>query len=321
MSSSGKKNKKNILVTAAGGGAGINALRLLRPYEFSFNAYGTDSDPLASGQLFAKDFRPMAKFSNREQYQKDLFSMIDDWEIDHVIPTLQEELPYIEEILKGADVEVLISDKETVEVCYDKVKFYKWMDNNFSEYMTWWTTINEHSGIDAGVRFFLKPAQGRGGSGCKVVSDFDVTLRMFTANPKKFIIMSILPGQEYTVDCFIRKDGTPAYIVPRKRLQTSDGVSLKGQTVKDKRVTKATKKIIDKLDFRGPICIQWKEDDKGDLKILEINPRLSGGHMITAASGASAIDCFVLEILGLQPHKMRWKQKIVLGYRDFKVLK
>jgi len=309
---------KNVLVTAVGGGAGINALRLLSKYNCVINLYATDSDPLASGQLFANDFKIMSMFVNRKQYEIDLKNLVKEWKIDIVIPTLQEELCDIEEILKD-ECEVLISDKKTVELCCDKRKFYSWADIEFPELVAKWTTVDKFVDKKSYEQFFMKPAFGRGSSGCKLISEYGVAKGLW-ANPERIILMDILVGKEYTVDCYISRSGRVEFIVPRERIQTSDGVSLKGRTIKDKKLIDYSREIISKLDFKGPICIQYKEDAHGNPKLLEINPRLSGGHLITVASGANAMECFAQEYFGFDYVSTTWEEKIVIGYTVYETM-
>jgi carbamoyl-phosphate synthase large subunit len=41
------------------------------------------------------------------------------------------------------------------------------------------------------------------------------------------------------------------------------------------------------LGIRGPSCIQLKESNNGELKIIEINPRFGGGTIFTTLAGAN----------------------------------
>jgi len=315
------RNVKNVLVTAAGGGAGINALRLLVKYD-QLRLFATDIDPHSSGQIFANEFRTMASFASRNQYEKDLLKMIDEWSIDYIIPTLQEELEDINNITKNTKAQVILSDFETVSLCCNKIDFYRWVRENLPEFSVGFHILGDSYLWDVDDIFlFLKPIKGRGSTGCRRIAKYEIPKYCNAFwNYRDYLVMEDLPGKEYTVDCYVSKGGYVPYIVPRERIQTMDGVSLKGRTLRDNRIIDATQKIIDKLKFRGPICIQWKEDKEGNLKILEINPRLSGGHMITVASGANAMECFYDEYINGNVPFSHWYETTVLGYLDYKVI-
>jgi carbamoyl-phosphate synthase large subunit len=47
------------------------------------------------------------------------------------------------------------------------------------------------------------------------------------------------------------------------------------------------KKTAETLGIKGPCCIQLKESENGELKIIEINPRFGGGTIFTTLAGAN----------------------------------
>ena len=64
------------------------------------------------------------------------------------------------------------------------------------------------------------------------------------------------------------------------------------------------------LKFIGPINIQFKLDSQGIPKLVEINPRLSGGFPITAASGINTLELLYKLIKGerINPDSLVWKE-------------
>jgi carbamoylphosphate synthase large subunit len=315
---------KNILVTAAGGGAGINALKLLSKYN-NLSLYATDIDKLASGQVFAKEFKTMSPFLLQKEYKKELRNLVEEWKINYIIPTLQEELEDIEDIVSDMKVKLLLSSKETIKICCNKREFYLWIQKHFPEFLINWTTLDNLEALgnfkDSDT-IFVKPTKGRGSSNCYLLDN--KTIKTFINNAKnlkEWVAMEYMPGSEWTVDCYIKKDGEIAFTVPRKRLRILDGVSLKGTTINNKKIIENTKKIINKLNFKGPICVQWIEDVDGTPKIMEINPRFSGGGLITVAAGADAMECFYKEIYNIPFKKVAWKEITALGYLDYRILK
>src|SRR5207249_3863831 len=69
------------------------------------------------------------------------------------------------------------------------------------------------------------------------------------------------------------------------RLVIRAGVSDKGVTRKHAEVIAFTKEIVEKLQITGPANIQCKWDG-GDVSLIEINARFSGGIPLTVAAGA-----------------------------------
>lgn len=311
--------KIKILVTAAGGPSGVNALRLLAPFD-DIELYATDIVDLAAGRFFAKDFATMARFKDREAFATSLKELITRWDIDVVFPTLAEELAEIEAILKDTNVKVVVSSEATVKLCDDKRALYAWATDRLPETMVKWQTLDKPLGWDA-PQYFLKPAHGRGASGCRIATSDELALiRQTSSDPSEWIVMDMLPGTEWTVDAYITKEGDVPLLVPRERLETASGISLKGKTVKHPEVMRLSLDLLKQMPCWGPVCIQWKADASGAIKLVEVNPRLAGGARITAASGANLMECLAKELRGETVTPVSWEEKIVVGYFDYKAL-
>jgi carbamoyl-phosphate synthase large subunit len=68
--------------------------------------------------------------------------------------------------------------------------------------------------------------------------------------------------------------------------------------------------ICNTLKFIGPINIQFKLDSQGIPKLVEINPRLSGGFPLTVASGVNSLEILYKLIKGEQinPKELEWNE-------------
>ena len=308
--------KPHVLVTAAGGPAGVNALRLLKQHP-ELRLFGVDINPDSIGKDIADEFAVVAPFSDFPRYKEELRKIVTDWKIDFVIPTLADELHEVAEVLAGLPVRVLVSPTPTALICSDKRLLYTWMQEHLPEYLTRWQTLDRPLVWDAPA-YFVKPAVGRGARGCTRVTKED--LPAFIAeleHPEEWVVMDLLPGKEWTVDAYISAAGEPVFIVPRVRLEVVSGISRRGQTERNTQVIAQTYAIVSNLKFVGPLCVQWKEDPKGDIKLVEINARLSGGLMITVAAGADPMQVFVDEVFDRPLISPEWKEGEFTGFTDF----
>lgn len=306
----------NVLVTAAGGPAGVNALRLLRAHP-ELRLFGVDIDPESLGREIAHEFAVVAPFVERERYREDLRRMVTEWKIHVVIPTLADELHEIEEALSGLPVRVLVSPRQTALICSDKRLLYSWMEEELPEFLARWQTLDRPIAWDA-PEYFVKPAVGRGARGCRLVKKEDLPALVAELEyPEEWIVMDVLPGKEWTVDAYVASDRTPVFIVPRERLEVVAGISRRGRTERNASVIAQTYAVLDQMHFVGPVCVQWKEDGKGGLKLVEINARLSGGLMITVAAGADPMKVFVDELLDRPLVPPEWKEGEFTGFTDF----
>ena len=97
-------------------------------------------------------------------------------------------------------------------------------------------------------------------------------------------------------------ESNPIAIVPRKRLQIKAGISSKGQVIKHKKIEDLCKNLCLYLGLKGPVCIQLKDDFKGNPKFIEVNPRLGGGTYFATLAGVNFLDLIL---------KIKNKQKVI----------
>jgi carbamoyl-phosphate synthase large subunit len=320
------ENKKNILVTGVGGPAGINAAKLLKEFEKDFFVFGCDINKYSAGQFFVNKFEICERVTDEEKYLKWMKEYIIKNNIDILLPTVAEELVLMEKLKKILDVErkeinIIVSKHFALELCDQKDKLYNWMDKNFPNYMGKWQKIaaNKTIGFES-ENYFIKPVKGRGSRGCRLVSKNELDF-IKTNLSEEIVAMEVLPGREWTVDAYVNTDGSFAYIVPRLRLGLSGGISSVGKTDRNETVIKQTREVLEKLGCRGPVFIQWKEDVNNLPKMVEVNPRMSGGLTITALSGANPIKCLKSEILdNVNCTNVKWKEVVVTRYFEEKIV-
>jgi carbamoyl-phosphate synthase large subunit len=142
---------------------------------------------------------------------------------------------------------------------------------------------------------FMKPRVSRGSRGISLFSNYkEIPTELIEIGN---IFCEYLPGHEFTTDVLCDLRGVPTLIVPRKRLNVRRGTSLRGETQRRSDIQENVKNICSSLGFIGPVNIQFKEDSCGRMKLVEVNPRFSGGLYITAQAGANAAEilCRMLE--------------------------
>lgn len=313
---------KNILVTGVGGPAGINAARLFKKEE-NVQIIGCDIDENSTGKFFVDTFLISPRASESDAYEKWMRETVKKYEIDILIPTVHDELPILRTFCDDLPCEVIISESNVIALGDDKKLTYEWAEKNLpqniirnvllSEWTEGWSSDNEQ---------FIKPRKGRGARGCKVVTkDELVWLKAHTKDTDSYIVMENMPGTEWTVDAYVGRDGTHVYTVARERMGLAGGISIKGRTVKNEAVLNVTKMMLDALQCRGPVCIQWKEDSEGTPRLIEINPRLSGGLLISVHAGVNPISNILREHKGEKLERQMWNEVTVLGYYEYTLRK
>ena len=118
-----------------------------------------------------------------------------------------------------------------------------------------------------------KPRNGRGSVGIAInnpPSDMD-----------GFISQERIEGIEYTVDILCAEQGTPEIIVPRIRSSVVNGKSVTSRIDLNKSIIDTAKLLTNAVKFSGPINAQMFLTETGDVKMIEVNPRIASGMALS----------------------------------------
>jgi len=304
----------NILISCAGGPAAIGAIKSLRKTNFKGNIVTIDCDPLAVGG-YLSDKNYIVPLSTSKNYWDKVLNIIKKEKITLILPTGDSDIKHFSKNyhqLKQLGVSVFMSDYDSIIKCQDKKLFFDYCSSNFP------LPFTSNNYKDLKFPMFAKPEYGSGSRGVKIcykVSDIKTLDKEESVHrSSNYLFQEYLPGQEYTVDVLCDLNSNPIVIVPRKRLQIKAGISSKGQVIKHKLIEKLCKDLCIYLGLKGPICIQLKEDSKGNPKFIEVNPRLGGGTYFSTLAGVNFLD-LILKIKNNQEYKIpKLKEITVLRY-------
>ena len=284
----------NILILAAGGPAAHGAIKSLRDIDFNGKIVSIDSNELSAG-FYLSDKYYVVSEAFHDTYIKELLNIVDKENINLILPTSSNDIVSISkklDLFKSRGVTVFMSGYESIQVCSDKLKFYDKCKDNFPLPKT---SIDYTEIV---FPLFAKPRRHSAGSKGVFVCKDQTTIKCLESDKYEYIYQEHLPGQEYTIDVLSDMNSNPLVVIPRKRLQTKAGISFKGEIVKDEFIEKACFDICKFLNLKGPICLQMKEDKNGELKFIEINPRLGGGSYFTTLAGVNFIEVILNLISG-----------------------
>ena len=289
------KRSLRVLITGVGSTTAICVIKgLKKQQEYDVYIVGTDTNEKTSiaGSNFCDSFYKVPPANHANSYLSAIQDIIRMESVDLLIPIINSELETIAR--KREPIEkltyLLLSSYETVMICNDKFKTFKFLEENGLPTVKTVKVDNienlKNNFLKSGITFPLiaKPQKGFGSVDVyEIFSEEELSLVKRIKNP---IIQEKARGQEYTIDVFC--DGEKMIIaVPRKRIETKSGISYKGQTEKDERLIEYAKIVSEKLHIKGPANIQcFKEGD--DIRFTEINPRFSGGLSLTIESGANS---------------------------------
>ena len=98
--------------------------------------------------------------------------------------------------------------------------------------------------------------------------------------------MEYLPGEEFSIDC-LAAHGRALYVIPRVRNRVALGSSTIGTVVRSEEATDCARRLLSGLRLHGNVNVQLRRAADGRLKLIELNPRLSGTVVLCAAAGVN----------------------------------
>lgn len=135
---------------------------------------------------------------------------------------------------------------------------------------------------------FVKPDRGQGSKGAAVVDRMSELESRLDADPE-LLMLELLPGDEYTVDCFTDRHGALLYSGGRQRQRVSNGISVRSAFVDDPQFDELAEQINESLRFRGAWFFQLKRNGQGDLVLLEVAPRVAGTMGLSRCRGVNLV--------------------------------
>ncbi len=276
-------DKFNVLIPGAGGPAGINTIKSLRLVSFKGKIISTDSNYLSAGFFLSDLYYVIPRYDN-EFFIDNLLRIIKEQNIKVLMPSSGFDIYGYSDnynLITDYGAIPIVSRREVLEICRDKLLSYQFLSNKFPFAFT--TEYPEK--IDT-FPIIAKPRFGKGSNNIIVIEnklDLEFVMRKF----ENMIFQEYLPGTEYTVDVLSDLTEKPIMAIPRIRIDTKAGISVKGKIVRNSMIENLCKNTAATLGIRGPSCIQLKESNNGELKIIEINPRFGGGTIFTTLAGAN----------------------------------
>lgn len=272
-----------IILTAIG-----KRVELIKHLKTKGRVIGVDSSELNAGRYFTDGFYVIPKAS-QSGYIKALLDVCAKEKADYIIPLHEAEFDILCDNRSRFDeigVTLVLSDRAVIDICKDKYKTSDFFEKYSLPYPKTYDKNNQET-----IKYpaIVKPADGMGSMGVFVVKNKEELAYALKKNDNP-IIQEKIDGTEYTMDVLCDMQGEIVYIVPRERLEVRDGEVNKSRVVLDNSIMELSKNVVKSLrqegTVRGPLTLQCFKTSNGDLKILEINPRLGGGVPLSFAAGA-----------------------------------
>ena len=301
---------KTILVSGASGIVGYGVLKSLRNSGKDLILIGTtiydDSVAPAFCDVFEK-----ALPTTEINYIDWLLGIIKKHKVDLIIPGIEADLYKWTEsiqILEQSGVKILTNNLSLIELCRDKWEFYQAVSKVDNKYLIPTSIDSDFKSIVSkyGLPFLLKPKRGFASKGIVKVSN-EAEFNAFKNNIPKILLVQQIVGnedEEYTTSAFCDGNGHYYAKMTLKRKLAKDGFTDRAETVTIDEIDEAISHFCMILKPIGPTNFQFRKHN-GELKLLEINPRISSSTSIRMSFGynesAMVIDYYLENIIPSQP--------------------
>lgn len=275
-----------ILVSGASGIVGYGILKSLRHSHPTYRLIGTTVYDRTAAQAFCDVFEK-APLTNHETYIPWLIDLIKKYKVSLVIPGIEADVIAWNEhrtTIEQNGALVLLNNSELIKLCADKWLFYQRLIEHNSPY-----AIPTSLEFDEEIQQFpllLKPRKGSGSKGIKIIENKKSLDEHLSDLGTKLMIQPIIGSveEEYTTSAFFDLDSQLCASSTLKRKLSQAGFTESAETAEVDDIDKALLHLGKIFMPVGPTNFQFRVD-KGQLKLLEINPRISSATSIRAAFG------------------------------------
>jgi carbamoyl-phosphate synthase large subunit len=309
-----------VLVTGAGGAAGIAVLRALASHGVELVA--VDCDPHAAGLYLTDEAPALVPRGDDPAFVGAVAALVRERRIGVVIPTVDEELLVLSAAAPAFATDgarVMVAGPDALAATLDKHRLVAVAGDAVPCPRT---ELLDDRLDPAGweLPVIVKPRSGRGGAGVALIADWEA----LDGYPRDgaWILQELLPGEEYSVDVLVAGSGEVVAAVPRLRMKVDSGVAVTARTVHDAELERLAGAAARATGLRGPANVQLRRDRTGRPRLLEINPRFPGTLAITIAAGVDLPWLALLDLLDrpLPDDAGRFAEVAMVRYLDERVV-
>jgi len=256
-----------------------------------------DSDIQCISRHFADAFWHMPPL--KELSEEELVAQCRAEGIRFIVPTRDGELPFFarsKDRLREEGIAVMVSSARPVEICLDKLEFARTLRAMGFPVIPA-ETDPDLVGTD---RLVVKERYGAGS--CRIA--LNVTRSEAVAHAVKLqapIFQPFVPGDEFSIDVYVSRDGECLGAIARRREVVRDGESQITRTVSYPLLESTCARLAERLNLYGHAVFQAIVEESGAIQIIECNPRFGGASTLSVHAGLTSFLWFLCEGSGIDP--------------------
>jgi carbamoyl-phosphate synthase large subunit len=297
----------NILVTGAGGPAGVGTIKALDGTHF---VVAVDSNNLAPG-LYLANQAYVVPTAHDPKFVPKILEICEKEQVSMVIPTVSEELlPFSRDIdlFEQKGIKIAVSNQNSIEIANDKLRTYNFFKGES-------VCPEVYSASNPKFPCVVKPVNSRGSRGfyiCQNQDDLKVVLEKNRRAGYQSVVMELLRGTEYSIYGLSDLNAQPLVCVINKRIRAL-GESKVAKIVLSPELEDLANDIALKLKLVGPWNVQLMGYNCF-FKLVEVNPRVAGSLSLVVASGLKFVDLLIKIFNGekIEPKELQFKPGLIM---------
>lgn len=207
--------------------------------------------------------------------------IISEYGFDFIYPAMDGVLTVFSKYREHLTPTVIAPDYETTEITRSKRKSYEIFEG-FIPVPKVFDTLDDITKYPV----FIKPDVGQGSVGAMKINTEEELERLKCQGDDR-LMLELLPGEEYTIDCFTNGEGELVYCRGRVRKRIKNGISVSAVFCDEPEFGQIANIINSKLNQKGGWFFQLKRAENGELKLLEIASRIAGTSAIQRNIGVN----------------------------------
>lgn len=304
----------------------VNALRSGTHAEYTI--IGADCNP-NDGALNYVDHLYKVPRCDDPDYIPSLMRLCEKHDVDIIIPLISDEIGVFWENMDSvaaSGVKLLLSGKDSLlPVANDKFLLAEFLKKNGCGFMPKTYKFNAASVEEdlmalgyPDLPVAVKLSDACGGNGFKILDDkksqeiLHNNTRASRVNPYitkeqllsmgeqyggRYLLQEFLPGEELGTLCLV-DHGRTVYSPSHRNYEMQYATTTNCELVDCEEANRIVRKVNGLLRLDGNIGFDFKRNGLGELKLMEINPRISATVSLAAKAGLNLVEMGVLHALG-----------------------
>ncbi len=285
--------KKKILITGSRAPVGLHLARLLNDLDHSIYTAESISRHLSKkSNAIEKNFLIPKPNDDYEGFISSLIKIIDEYNIDLIIPTSEETFHIAKSKSKLEKYcTVFTDDISKLEMLHNKWKFIQEFKKQgflvpetwfFSSYKELSVFVNQ---LDDNYKFVLKPVYSRFASNTHILRKKDGLPSIEISDKKTWVLQEFIEGIQYCTYSIVHKGKIVAYTAYPTLYTAGLGANIYFKYEENQAIFNIADKFIKEIDFTGQISFDFIQTKDGKIYPLECNPRaISGLHLFSKES-------------------------------------